>query len=96
MSTSNTAASLLRELRQKQGNSLRSAAADIGIAPSQLSRLERGERTAGDELAQKISEYYHVSAEVINLSQGLLPDDVVQILRAHPEEILRLREKYSG
>jgi transcriptional regulator with XRE-family HTH domain len=91
-----TAASLLRDLRRQQGNSLRVAATEIGVAPSQLSRMERGERAVGDAVVLRLSEYYRVPPEVIALSQGQLPHDIVEILREHPEEIKRLRESYGG
>jgi transcriptional regulator with XRE-family HTH domain len=95
MTERDTAASLLRELRERQGQTLRSAASDIGVAASQLSRMERGERAIGEATAQRLSNYYDVPAEVISLAQGDVPLDIVAILRRHPEELIRLREKYS-
>lgn len=95
MDRTGSAASLLRDLRRQEGRTLRSAASELGIAPSQLSRMERGERPIGEQIAQRLSEYYDVSAEVISLAQGQVPPDVVSILRAHPDEIFRLREKYQ-
>ena len=96
MDKGGSAASLLRDLRRREGRSLRLAAAELGVAPSQLSRMERGERPIGEEAAQRLSEYYSVPAELIALSRGQLPSDVIDILRAHPFEISRLREKYAG
>lgn len=96
MTKPETAASLLRDLRRQQGDSLRAAATEIGVAPSQLSRMERGERAVGEAVVQRLSEYYRVPPEVIALSQGQLPEDIVAILRSHPEEIARLRELYGG
>lgn len=96
MTKPETAASLLRDLRRRQGDSLRAAASEIGVAPSQLSRMERGERAVGDAVVRRLSEYYQVPSEVIALAHGQLPDDVVAILREHPEEITRLRELYGG
>lgn len=75
---------------------MRSAAADIGIAPSQLSRLERGQRGLASDLSERLSDYYGVAAEVIALDQGEVPDDVVRILQNHPEEMNRLRQLYGA
>jgi len=86
---------MLREIRRQQGHTLRGAASDLGIAASQLSRIERGERQVGDDIAAKLSEYYQVSSEVVDLARGLAPLDVLSILREHPEEIDRLRKKYG-
>jgi len=95
MANNTSAASLLRELRRRQGHSLRGAASELGLAASQLSRMERGERTIGEATVRRLSDYYKVPAEIIQLSQGQLPDDILAILRDHPEEIQRIREKYS-
>lgn len=95
MEEGKSAASALRDLRRSQGQTLRSAAADLGIAPSQLSRMERGQRTIGDAAARRLSHYYHVPTEVIDLFRGQAPPDVIAILQRHPEEIIRLRDKYS-
>jgi transcriptional regulator with XRE-family HTH domain len=95
MEAEKSAASALRDLRRSQGHSLRSAAAELGIAPSQLSRIERGQRAIGDSAAKRLSDYYDVPAEVIDLLRGQAPPDVIAILQEHPEEIIRLREKYG-
>jgi len=95
MRKTETAASLLRDLRRRQGHTLRAAASDLGVAASQLSRMERGERAIGESAARRLSDYYQVPVELISLSQGQIPDDVIAILRAHPDEIARLRDKYS-
>ena len=96
MDQGESAASLLRELRRREGHTLRSAASELGVAPSQLSRMERGERPVGEHTAQRLSEYYDIPAEIIILANGQVPPDVVAILRDHPDEILRLREKYQA
>ena len=96
MAESTSAANLLRSLRREQGRSLRTAAADIGVAPSQLSRLERGHRGLGDGMPERLASYYGVPAEIIALAQGEVPEDVVRILQRHPEEMERLRSQYTS
>lgn len=95
MSKSPTTMSLLRQLRKQQGASLRSAAAEIGIAPSQLSRLERGQRGLAHDVTERLSAYYGVPADVIAITNGEIPADVIHILREHPEEMARLRAQYG-
>ena len=87
--------SLLRELRRRKGHTLRFAATELGVAPSQLSRLERGERPVGHEIAQRLARYYKFPLEDILLAQGQLPADVIRILQTNPGEIARLRETYK-
>lgn len=96
MGDGKSAASLLRELREKQGRSLRAAASELGVAPSQLSRMERGVRPVGGETSRRMSEYYDVPAEILGLAQGQLPADIIKILQEHPDEIANLRTRYSS
>jgi len=91
-----SAASLLRSLRERQGRSLRVVAEDLGVAPSQLSRIERGQRGLGEGLPERIADYYGVSADVVALAEGRVPEDVLLILSEHPDELERLRAKYQG
>lgn len=90
-----SAASLLRSLRESQGRSLRVVAEDLGVAPSQLSRIERGQRGLGEGLPERIADYYGVSADVVALAEGRVPTDVLLILTEHPDELERLREQYQ-
>jgi len=87
------AASLLRELRMQSGTSLRGVASDIGVAPSHLSRLERGEKTGSVEMVTRLATYYGV--EVEQLQAAPLPTDVLRILAEHPELIDELRRRYE-
>lgn len=96
VTTAPTTMNLLRDLRRKQGMSLRTAAADIGIAPSQLSRLERGQRGLAPDVSARLSSYYGVPADVLAISHGEVPEDIVRILQSHPDEIERLRERYGS
>jgi transcriptional regulator with XRE-family HTH domain len=96
MATTPSTANLLRDLRREQGRSLRSAAADIGVAPSQLSRLERGQRGIGPAVSERLSTYYGVTADLISLAQGEVPADILEILLAHPEAIDDLRRRYKN
>ncbi len=96
MARRETAADLLRTLRESQGRSLRSVASEVGIAASQLSRLERGERSYTDSVGRRLAAYYNIPLELLDLLEGRIPPDVVQILIDHPEEIGILRRKYGS
>lgn len=90
-----TASSLLRTLRAERGESLRAVAGDLGVAPSHLSRLERGKATGSDELRARAAAYYRVDADILALAEGRVPDDVVGILQKHPELLRRMREDFG-
>lgn len=89
------ARSLLRELRETQGRSLRGAASDLSVTASYLSRLERGERGLSEEVRERISSYYGISSELLALMEGVVPADIIEILKEHPEELTRLRREYG-
>ncbi len=91
-----TAASLLRELREEQGRTLRLAAGELGLAPSSLSRIERGERTVSPNLTERLADYYGVSSELLDIAEGRLPADLRAILLRHPEVVKGLRARYSN
>lgn len=95
MPPNKTAAEILRELREAQGGSLRSAARHLQLAPSYLSRLESGERQVPASLEGKLAHYYGTSVDLICLAEGRVPADIIDILRQHPRELDELREKYQ-
>ncbi|MEU1841143.1 helix-turn-helix domain-containing protein [Micromonospora chersina] len=96
VSRKESAATLLRRLREEQGRSLRSVADEVGIAASQLSRIERGERGCNTTVGQRLAYYYGLPPELLELMEGTVPPDIVAILQAHPEELDRLRRLYGG
>ena len=73
---------------------MRVVAEDLGVAPSQLSRIERGQRGLADGLPERFAEYYGVSSDIIALAEGRVPADVLMILTDHPGELEYLRAKY--
>ncbi|MGA2836029.1 MAG: helix-turn-helix transcriptional regulator [Acidimicrobiales bacterium] len=88
-------ASLIREIREERGESLRSAARNIGVDASHLARVESGEKQLSAALGTRISHYYEIDPDGVYLAAGHLPPDIVEILLAHPEELDGLRERYG-
>jgi transcriptional regulator with XRE-family HTH domain len=95
MPTTPVSAELLRDLRRKRGQSLRAAAGGLGIAPSHLSRLERGVKSASPDLQRRAAGYYGVPQDVVLLAAGEVPADVVGILQGHPELLQQLRRLHG-
>ena len=87
--------SLLRQLRADRGESLRAAASALGIDAAHLLRVERGEKSASLELCERLANYYDVEPDVVALASGRAPDDVVDILRKHPELLAKIRRDYG-
>ena len=87
---------LLRELRETRGESLRAAAQELGVDPSYLSRLERGEKPPSEELIHRAARLYAIPEEMLELAQGKLPSDILAIFRRHPELIEKIRADYAA
>ncbi|MBD8661476.1 helix-turn-helix transcriptional regulator [Frigoribacterium sp. CFBP 8754] len=87
-----TVGALLRGLRESKGESLRHTASNVGVAASQLSRMERGQRSVGGA-AERLADYYSVPVE--SFLPPALPSDIVEILQQNPQEMERLRAEYS-
>ena len=96
MAKGEDAVRLLREIRRRRGATLVTAADQLGITPGHLSRLERGEKLPSPEVVGKAARYYEIDEDLLGLEQGIVPEDVVQILRDNPEVIHRLREEYGN
>jgi transcriptional regulator with XRE-family HTH domain len=88
-------AQLLRDLREQQGASLRKAAHQLGVAPSHLSRLENGYKSPSGALRDRAASYYGVPREIVALADGVVPEDIKDILRHHPDLLTELRERYG-
>jgi transcriptional regulator with XRE-family HTH domain len=87
---------LLRELRATRGRSLRAAARALDLDPGYLSRVERGEKPASSAMLARAAAYYEVPRELLALSRGNVPDDVVAILQRHPELLDELRRRHGS
>ena len=89
-------ASLLREVRESKGVSLRGAAKELEVDASYLSRVERGDKSASSRVLDRAARYYELPRERLEFAAGDLPADIVEILRTHPEIVERLRKTYGS
>ena len=96
MAKKESAASLLRELRLRQGRSLRTVAEATGMTASQLSRIETGQRGLSDETEPTLARYYGVDPLLLAISAGRLPRAIQVALLENPAEIRRLSELYEA
>ncbi len=88
-------ASMLRSARQSKGQSLRSAAKDLGVDASYLSRVETGERQPSPELRDRAVSHYSLDSEHVALAAGDIPSDIAEILLQHPELLVEIRARYG-
>jgi transcriptional regulator with XRE-family HTH domain len=87
---------LLRELREQRGESLRGAARNLGVDPSYLSKVERGDKPLPEALRPRLADYYDANPEELAIAEGLVPADIASILLEHPEVIAELRQRYGS
>jgi transcriptional regulator with XRE-family HTH domain len=87
---------LLKQLRSERGQSLRGVASEIGVDVAHLSRVERGEKAASQDLCEKLASYYNVEPDVVALANGRAPADVVDMLQTHPGLLSKLRAEYGN
>jgi putative transcriptional regulator len=66
---------VLIELRQKRGESQKTAAKNIGITQSMLAMLETGDRKGSDSTKMAIANYYGVSVEHIFFGSNITKRD---------------------
>ena len=88
-------ADILRHARNESGQSLRSAAKDLGVDPSYLSRVESGERQPSQSLRVKAESHYGIDGDDLALAAGEIPEDVAEILCQHPELLTEIRARYG-
>lgn len=89
-------ASLLRELRETRGQSLRATARDLGVDPAYLSRIETGQKPMPDQMRSRVADYYEADPELMALAEGRIPDDIRRILMDHPPLLAELRRRYAA
>lgn len=88
-------ADILREAREAKGRSLRSAAKELGVDPSYLSRVETGERFPSAELRERAEGIYDIDSDMLALSAGHVPPDVLEILKQHPAWLEEIRARHG-
>jgi hypothetical protein len=87
---------LLRDLRERQGDTLRQAARALKVDAAHLSRVERGAKPASSAVLERASSYYSVPQELLALSRGVVPEDIIALLQQHPDLLDELRDRYGS
>lgn len=84
---------LLRELRGRQGYTLRYAAEAVQVSEAHLSEVELGKREPSVPLIAKLLNLYEVKtkeATEIYVAFGRYPPDVQDYLDRNPQAVIRL------
>jgi HTH-type transcriptional regulator, competence development regulator len=88
---------ILRRLRTTTGIGIKRLAPELQVNYTYLSKLENDEITPSVELVGRVAEYFHYDRDALLLSAGKVPEEIIDILRAHPDEALKfLRDRFGG
>jgi transcriptional regulator with XRE-family HTH domain len=75
---------------------LKRLAPELGVSYTYLSKLENNEIRPSAALVERVAEYFEYDRDNLLLSAGKIPDEILTILREHPDDALRfLRERFG-
>ena len=88
--------SILRQLRAKKGVSIKRLAPDLGVTYTYLSKLENNEAGPSEQFVDRVAHYFDYDRDELLLSAGKVPQEVLEILRTHPQDAVEfLRERFG-
>src|SRR5260370_8165127 len=88
---------ILRDLRTKSGLGIKRLAPELQVNYTYLSKLENNEISPSAELVTRVAEYFNYDRDALLLSAGKVPQEILDILREHPDEALKLlRDRFGG
>lgn len=94
---SNRFGHILRAEREGSGMSLRAFAEKIGVSPTYLSQVERGNaKPPTKKRALEMAKQLNMNPDYFIMEAGHLPDDLVEIIRREPGAISELIRITSG
>lgn len=87
---------ILRRLRISSGIGIKRLAPELKVNYTYLSKLENNEINPSAELVSRVAEYFDYDRDSLLLSAGKVPQEILNILREHPDEALSfLRERFG-
>jgi transcriptional regulator with XRE-family HTH domain len=88
---------ILRHLRTKAGLGIKRLAPELGVSYTYVSKLENGEVHPSADLVGRVADYFDYNRDRLLLSAGKIPEEILEILREHPDDALEfLRERFGG
>jgi len=88
---------ILRGLRTRSGIGIKRLAPELQVNYTYLSKLENNEINPSAELVNRVAEYFDYNRDTLLLSAGKIPQEILEILREHPDDALKfLRERFGA
>lgn len=88
---------ILKQLRTESGQGIKRLAPELGVSYTYLSKLENGAISPSHELVSRVAKYFGYSEDMLLLSAGKVPPEILRILRENPDEAISyLRERFGS
>jgi transcriptional regulator with XRE-family HTH domain len=87
---------ILRQLRNKAGIGIKRLAPELKVTYSYLSKLENNEIRPSADLVDRVADYFHYDRDNLLISAGKIPEEVLEILREHPDDALKFLREHFG
>lgn len=92
-----TFGSIVRELRRRHGLGIKKLAPELDLDYTYLSRLENDKAGPSRKVIERISKYFNYDEDELMVLADKIPEDIRQILRGNPREVLDyLRKRFAG
>jgi transcriptional regulator with XRE-family HTH domain len=87
---------ILRQLRLESGLGIKSLAPELRVNYTYLSKLENETISPSEDLVDRVSEYFGFDRDALLLSAGKVPEDILRILRDHPDDAVAFLRRQFG
>ena len=88
---------IFKKLRENQGLTLRGLSDGLGLSPAYMCDIEQGNRMPTQKLVESMISFYKLNHEqqrllydAAALATDMLPYDVVEFLKTHPDELKKI------
>jgi transcriptional regulator with XRE-family HTH domain len=89
-------ATLLREVRQSAGVSLKEAGPGLGVNYTYLSKIENGVVSPSADLLSRMVKYYDADQDQVFSAARRLPPDISAIVEQHRDAVIELLRRQFG
>ena len=86
----------VRSIRKKSGVSIKSAAPELGVDYTYLSKIENGYVTPSSQFLGRLADFFKIDGDQLYVAAEKLPPDVEQILQENlSEAVALLRRRFK-
>lgn len=75
---------------------IKSLAPELRVNYTYLSKLENETINPSEDLIVRVADYFGFDRDALLLSAGKIPEDILEILREHPDDAIAVLRKQFG